>query len=280
MAGCEIRSDRGLLAHLMLRTASETMAQLDVWPPRPANVAPARDRVDIWWASVRPRATSPPNFWSVLSEDERNRAHRLRFERDKQEFVGARGYLRCILAHYLGTQAGDVEFSYGAAGKPELSDRFASSGLRFNLSHSDGLALYAVAQDREVGVDLERIHELADAEQIAQHFFSTQENTMLRNLAAHQKSRGFFNCWTRKEALVKGLGDGLSRRLGSFTVSLAPGEPARLLSCESEARAADNWVLRDLTGMPAYAAAVAVQGTNWTLRCREWTDESSGETVR
>ena len=223
------------------------------------------------WLSYLLRDIGSSRQWDVLSDDERRRAHRFRFEEDRAEYVSGRAQLRQILADYLGACPEELRFCYGPMGKPELAGPFTASGLRFNLSHSAGVALYAVSHDREVGVDLEQIHELPGVDQIAQRFFSPRENAMLQNLPAEQKLRGFFNCWTRKEALVKGLGDGLSRRLDCFTVSLAPGEPARLLDREKEVATLDRWALRALTPAPGFAAALAAEGRDWQVACWGWT---------
>jgi 4'-phosphopantetheinyl transferase len=102
--------------------------------------------------------------------------------------------------------------------------------LNFNLSHSAGLALYAFARDQEVGVDVERVRFDIEHEQIAERFFSPYERSVLRSLPAEEKAETFFACWTRKEAFIKAHGEGLSLPLDQFDVSLASGEPARLLA--------------------------------------------------
>ncbi len=239
------------------------------------NAPPPRDlsagKIHVWFSNLRQDIGSSRQ-WDVLSDDERVRADRFRFEKDRAEYVCGRAQLRRILAECLGAFPQELSFCYGPMGKPELAGPFAASGLRFNLSHSGGVAVYAISHDREVGVDLEKIHELPDVEQVARRFFSARENATLQNLPAEQKLHGFFNCWTRKEALVKGLGDGLSRRLDCFTVSLAPGEPARLLDREKEVAALDGWALRTLTPAPGFAAALAAEGRDWQSVCREWTE--------
>ena len=139
--------------------------------------------------------------------------------------------------------------------------------LRFNLSHSQGLALYAVTRGREIGVDLECIRPISDAEQIAERFFSAHENAVFRTIPAHEKPKAFFNCWTRKEAYLKALGDGLARPLDEFDVSLAPGEPAKLLRIEGAPQEASRWSLNRLEPGSGYVAALAVEGYGYQLKC-------------
>jgi 4'-phosphopantetheinyl transferase len=120
-----------------------------------------------------------------------------------------------------------------ARGKPALSRRFANSDLRFNVSHSEDVAVYAFSRGREIGVDVEAVRELRDADDIAVRFFSRRENEAYLALDPRDRLLGFFNCWTRKEAFIKALGDGLYYPLDCFDVSLAPDEPARILRVEN-----------------------------------------------
>jgi 4'-phosphopantetheinyl transferase len=138
------------------------------------------------------------------------------------------------------------------------------------LAHAQGLALYAVAIDREVGIDLERSRPIPDAEEIAERFFSNREKTALLSVPSGQRHEAFLNCWTRKEAYIKAVGDGLACPLDRFEVSLKPGEPARLLSVEGDPREALRWCLRELTPAPDYNAAIAVEGHGWHLACWHW----------
>jgi 4'-phosphopantetheinyl transferase len=142
----------------------------------------------------------------TLSEDERSRARRFARERDRRRYVVARGRLRELLAQRLGADPREIELVHGANGKPAL----AHGSLRFNVSHCEDLALYGFAEGREIGVDLEVLRELSEADQIAERFFSADERAAYRALPAPQRTRGFFRCWTRKEALAKALGTGLA----------------------------------------------------------------------
>ena len=145
-----------------------------------------------------------------------------------------------------------------------------ADAIRFNLSHSHGKALYAVSRGREIGVDLEFIRGDLEAEQIAERFFSHSEIETLRALPLSLRKHAFFLCWTRKEAYIKARGEGLSLPLDQFDVSLIPGEPAALLSTQSDSDEALRWSLRNLTPASGYAAALATEGRDWTLSCWQW----------
>jgi 4'-phosphopantetheinyl transferase len=196
-----------------------------------------------------------------LSDAERSRAGRFVFERDRRRFIVGRARLRHLLASRLETRAERVELDYGPRGKPRLAGRFAGSDLRFNLSHCGDVALYAFSRGREIGVDVEEVYELRDADAVAAGFFSPRENAAYLALDPREQPLAFFRCWTRKEAFIKALGDGLHFPLDAFDVSLAPGEPARILRVGEVAGGACGWTLHDIDlGLEScFAAAVVVR---------------------
>ncbi|MGD2016322.1 MAG: 4'-phosphopantetheinyl transferase superfamily protein [Desulfobacterales bacterium] len=140
---------------------------------------------------------------------------------------------------------------------------FGNDPLQFNLAHSKEIALYAFTCNREIGVDLEYIRDMPDAEKIALTTFSPLENKTLQSLPQSHRQEAFFNCWVRKEAYIKAIGDGLYHALDRFDVSLAPGEPARLLSVEGSAEQASCWFMKSLTPADGYVAALAVKGSDF-----------------
>lgn len=170
----------------------------------------------------------------VLSADERERAARFHFLKDREHFIAARGLLRLLLSRYLDLPPQQLSFSYSPYGKPALAGERDCTSLRFNVSHSHGVALYAFTLEREVGVDVEYIRQDVVGESIAEHFFSAQEVTSLRALPAGVQPQAFFNCWTRKEAFIKARGEGLSFPLDQFDVSLVPGEATALISTRND----------------------------------------------
>jgi 4'-phosphopantetheinyl transferase len=232
----------------------------------------ANDEVHIWLAALDQLRARAPSFLEILAPDERDRAGRFHFEKDRVRFILTRGILRTILARYLQSDAAHLSFDYNAYGKPSLAGSGeVSSSLRFNLSHSHELALYAFTLQREVGLDVEFMREDFACEEIAERFFSEREVATLLALPASQRTEGFFNCWTRKEAYVKARGQGLSLPLDSFDVSLAPGEPAALLSVRDGTGETQRWRLQELNPAAGYIAAAAIEGSGWRLSCWQWS---------
>jgi 4'-phosphopantetheinyl transferase len=194
---------------------------------------------------------------ALLSDAERARARRYAFDPYARRFIVARARLRELLAVRLGVAAELVEFEYGAHGKPALSRRFADSDLSFNVSHCDDVAAYAFSCKHPVGIDLEAVRVISDADDIAARYFSRRENATYRTLNPGDRPLGFFNCWTRKEAFVKALGDGLSMPLDRFDVTLAPAEPAKVLRVEGTPGDDSGWQLHSMCPAPGYVAAIA-----------------------
>lgn len=164
---------------------------------------------------------------ALLDDADCERAKAFHFEDHRRRFIVRRGLMRLELARAIGGQPGRLRFAQGEQGKLSLSD---APELRFNLSHAEDLALLAISDGVEIGCDIERIDPARARRDIAEQFFSPQEFATLSALPEEQWVEGFFNCWTRKEAYIKALGIGLSYPLDSFTVSVAPGETARLIS--------------------------------------------------
>ena len=216
--------------------------------------------VNIWFVEIDRFGPALQPLSEILSSDERERAERFHFERDRKRFVTARVFLRRILGTSLGVEPHRVPFQYGPFGKPALGEDFTDSPVRFNMSHSHGCAIYAVTLGREVGVDLEFMRPLDDLLNLAERNFSVDENYVLRSLPEQDRRNGFFDCWTRKEAFLKATGDGLSFPLDHFDVSLLPGEGRRSLNLRGVPAEETAWTLISLNTDPAYAAALVVEG--------------------
>jgi 4'-phosphopantetheinyl transferase len=212
-------------------------------------------QVHLWTVHLEASEDIFTRSLSWLSEEETSRAERFRFDRHRRAFVIGRAALRTLLARYLGTEAAAIQFVYGPHGKPALAD--PSCSLRFNASNSGSLAAFAFTTGCEIGVDVEQHRPLSDFENIADRFFSPEETAELLNLPPNEKTAGFFNCWTRKEAFIKAMGGGLSIPLDSFRVTLQPGVPARMVSLDGSEEAARGWTLHHFDPAPDYAGAIA-----------------------
>lgn len=236
------------------------------WPACAGSIMFAPGEVHVWASPLSVTEEALQVFWGLLSADERSRADRFRFPRDRGHFIVAHGLLRKMMGHYLKTEPHLLQFRCGPKGKPELAPSGSQHNLQFNLSHSGELVLFAFTLDRRVGVDVEKIRYDFEPEEIAKSFFSRRETSTLLSLRADQRFAAFFNCWTRKEAYIKGTGDGLSTPLDQFDVSLVPGDPAALLCDRSAGAKASNWTLHDLIPCAGYAAALAIENTESTIK--------------
>jgi 4'-phosphopantetheinyl transferase len=241
------------------------------WSNAPEMLPGLSQEVHVWRTALDLSEVCLHRLWQALDSEERERANRFHFAKDRDHFIAARGRLRAILSRYLQIQPRDLRFVYGARGKPSLAGQ--TGGLRFNLAHSHGLALYAIAEGREVGIDVEFIRPSVAGEGIAERFFSRLEVAALRSLPPTQRQVGFFTCWTRKEAFLKAHGEGLGYGLNQFSVSVAPDEPAALVAIPSDPEAAAHWSLQDLAPGPGYVAALAVERPLGNLRCWRYLDE-------
>jgi 4'-phosphopantetheinyl transferase len=154
-------------------------------------------------------------FHAVLSTDERMRAGRFHFARDRDRFIACRGILRELLARYLHQDAATIQFSYGPHGKPDLAGGNGHHPLFFNASHAGALAIYAVTSVCPVGVDVEHLREIPDFDAIASRFFAPSETGRLTALPPAQRLEEFFACWTWKEAFLKATGEGIGVHLAT-----------------------------------------------------------------
>jgi 4'-phosphopantetheinyl transferase len=243
----------------------------EIWCSPALDIALTKSDVHVWRAYLDQPLLLVERLAEILSEEELARARRFHFESDRRRFIISRSVLRIILGRYLDTGPDQLQFSYLSNGKPYLANNRAGMTFRFNLSHSHGLALLAFTCDREVGIDLEYIRPVPDIDQMAARYFSFQEYATLQSLSDFQRLEAFFACWTRKESYLKAIGFGLNHPMNMFEVSLAPGEPARLLNVRNHPGAAERWRLETLYPAHGYAAALAVEGYDWCLSCWEYS---------
>jgi 4'-phosphopantetheinyl transferase len=241
----------------MERPVTDTFSQL---PP---------SEIHVWHAALD-EASRERDLLPLLCGDERRRAQRLRFEEHRRRFTAAHAIARLILAEYLDLRPHEISFTFGKHGKPRVEDAQNPGGLTFNMSESQGHALYAVTRRHAIGVDIECIREMSGMDDIVADVFSPAEQAAYARLPARQKLDAFFACWTRKEAFIKALGRGLSLPLASFDVSLEPDAPPCLLKLDGGLGEVSRWAIHDLNPAQGFAGAVAVEARDFTLRCRNW----------
>ena len=243
---------------------------LTAWSPPPETPVLEAGAVHVWRAPLLVAASTIHGLQQDLTADETTRAERFRFRADRERFIVARGVLRSILGRYLGVEPGLLRFRHGPYGKPLLAAGFGQEGLRFNLSHARDLALYAVAHDREVGVDTEWINPDFPGLEVAEHVFAPREVAALRSLSADRRHETFFTWWTLKEAYLKARGDGLALRPDQIDVSSAPAGSAGQWSAPDASGAGAPWSLQSFVPAPGYVAALAVAGPVRRVDCWQW----------
>ena len=238
-----------------------------LWPAVSAVGNLEEKEVHVWCADLEPAADQLAALQEKITAIEVERANRFRFWRHKRRYIAGRGILRLLLGRYLNLHPPDVVIAYSEYGKPILP----TNKIQFNLSHSKRTALFAFCLMAGVGVDLEKIRPVSDAEGIAARFFSTGEYARFQALPKEKRNEAFFACWTRKEAFIKALGEGLSYPLRDFDVCFSPGEKARLITIDGSTEEADGWSLFSLVPVTGYAAALAVRGQGWQLSQRQFS---------
>jgi 4'-phosphopantetheinyl transferase len=220
----------------------------------------AAGQVHVWKIWQEPARFA--DFTSLLSHDEMERASRLRTAALFHRFATNHGMLRMLLGSYLSMDPRRLQFVANSYGKPSL--REMGLHLRFNMTHSDDLTLIAVCLHTEVGIDVESVRPVEEWEEIAKSHFSDDEYRSLLATPVEMQHDAFFRCWTRKEAVIKAIGMGLSMPLSSFTVSTA--QEAALLHCSWNEAAASQWTLEHLEPAPGFAGALAMEGTDWSIQ--------------
>jgi len=256
--------------------AAATTSAVSPWRTPPEKLVLGCDEVHVWRATLDQAPSQTQRLLDTLAADEQARAARFHFARDREHFIVARGVLRTILGRYLDQPPECLSFRYGSHGKPALVGHSGGNEMRFNVSHSYGVALYAITRGRELGIDLERIRSDLAVAEIAERFFSRREVAMLRSLPVGLQHQAFFRCWTGKEAYIKARGEGLSLPLDQFDVSFPAGEAGPVLSSERDPTETSRWSVRELGVGSGYAAALVVEGHSWRLACWHWPDRRPG----
>ncbi len=219
------------------------------------------DLVQLWRVELAQDDRTIERMVELLSTDELARADRFHFPHLRKHFIAARSALRLLIGSLTGASNEEIKFGYTKKDKPYLAD----GDLRFNVSHAGELALIGFSHNREIGVDIEHIRITVDEEQIARRFFSRAEVEDYLSLPKADRSQAFYNCWTRKEAYVKALGDGITFPLDQFRVSLKPGEPAQLLEVRSNPMETERWKMIAIDPGEGYTGALIAEGRDWDL---------------
>lgn len=243
------------------------------WEFPPVDLHLGEFDVHIWKTYLNIEPSILNSLIEVLSADELEKANRFHFGVDRTHYIAARGCLRMLLSRYLHLNPTQIQFSYSEFGKPELKDPLNSNLLRFNVSHSAGIGLFAFTLKNDIGIDIEHLRsDLADEEIARRNFSSIEVNTLL-SFPEEERVGVFYACWTRKEAYIKAHGEGLSMPLDSFDVSCAPGEPACLLATRPDPSEASLWKMFAFVPDSGYIGALAVKARKLHLKLWQWSAE-------
>ena len=237
------------------------------WPEPPSQPELSRASIHVWRLRLDVGESRLEKYVELLSADERQRAEAFHFVEHRQRYIASRGQLRMILTAYIGTDPRRHQFRYGVHGKPSLTSLSLNQNIHFNVSKSHNLALVAVTEGREVGVDIEHLRPVTDAEQIAQRFFSSRESCQLASFHVDRRNMAFLHIWTQKEAILKATGKGLSFPLDGLTVNADPDLSARVIELGGDEGAAAAWQVTSLRPAPEYLAALASLGDARSICC-------------
>ncbi len=252
------------------RSLAPLMCAVALSPGLPPESAPAPGELHVLLVDLREAAAAERGLRCFLSRDEIERAARFQSEGARSRFVLTRGWLRVILARCLDATPERISFSFGANGKPALADEWRDSELSFNVSHSGDYALIGLANGCALGVDIEQVRPMPDFAEIASGYFSEAEMRTIAALPEADRLRGFFRCWTRKEAFMKATGDGMAIALDGFSVSLDDDAEQSVAILDSRTPHGDAWTVTGLSLLPECEAAVAVEGS--AARVSAWRD--------
>lgn len=238
----------------------------DIWTPSAQPVPLGRGEVHLWRISLADHEGRLTKFAGALIEEERLRAERFRFDLDRNLYVLSRGALRLLLAAYTGQRADQLEFRYGSQGKPSID----SEELQFNLSHSGGLCTAVFARDIRVGVDIEEKSRDASFLDLAERFFAPSERRALASMPEERIRDAFYAVWTRKEAYIKALGEGVTHGLDNFSVTVEPGEERPMVHSDRDPLAAETWSMISFEPKSGFAGAMAMEGHGHRITTLEY----------
>ncbi len=227
---------------------------MNSWPQPPTELPALQDNIHVWAVRLDDASVDLDHARAVISLDERARAACFKFDRDRRRYLVAHAALHEILSRYLPIAPLGLSFDTGANGKPRLSQALAPSGIEFNLSHSNEMALLAVCYKREVGVDIEYVKEQFAFQEVAERFFTPREVAAMRGLPSHLQRQAFFKCWTSKEAFLKAKGTGLSGALDEVEIVIIADEQVRITTN------VPGWLLAELAPIDGHEAALVVAG--------------------
>jgi len=223
----------------------------------------SHNQIHIWKLDLKNDEVYLKHLYeNVLSPDEKKRADKLRSKDDQKRSIYSRGQLRKKLGAYLDVDPADISFSYNKYGKPSLNAEVHTEDLKFNVSHSKDIVVYAITQNREIGIDVEYLKDVSRAEKIVDRFFSEEEKNFYNSQPEHKKKWAFFSLWTRKEAYSKAMGRGIGLPSKDFELNLIPDNNRG----SSDSFKKSKWMLYNVEIESEYLAALAIEGNDINIK--------------
>jgi 4'-phosphopantetheinyl transferase len=236
------------------------------WLAPPDNLKLTPDHIDIWRTSLDLSSADVNEYFDLLDDGEKNRVDKYKSSKRSNEFIITRGLLRKIIAGLFKVPASSFQFKYTDKDKPFLTADILGVPLSFNISHSSSCALIAIGLNRDLGIDIEKIREDIDFMKLARRFFSKKESESLGNYPNEDIPSAFFSCWSRKEAFVKAIGDGISFGLSEFSISISPDQKEIKLTTHYDPIAARSWSINNISTGDEYMAAICSNRPGYEFR--------------
>lgn len=235
------------------------------WQKTPDTLSLSKDHIDVWLCDLKHLSTDINKLYAFLSEDERERADKLKVKDKRQQYIISRGSLRQRLSLLTNIDADDFLFEYLEHGKPVLINDVRFADITFNVSHSYDLALIAISQKQSIGIDIEKINHQSDPLPLITRFFSTAEQAEFNTLSEANRAKAFCACWTRKEAFIKAIGDGITYGLDTFDVTVDPGTQTSSINLHKPA--SEIWSAQDLPVGDDYTSCLVSNVPDIKVRC-------------
>jgi 4'-phosphopantetheinyl transferase len=227
--------------------------------------------IHVWTARLRDDDHTTAGMLAILDQEERARAAKFSFKRDRTRFIQTHGVVRRIVASYADADAATLTFARNRFGKPYLVSWANDPDLQFSVSHSSDYCLLALRRDHPIGIDVEKVRDLPQAMGIAQSYFTPRESRALAALQETARRDAFFVLWTHKEATIKRLGIGLAANLGRAEFDLDPAGGLRFVGWDGDRSVAQSWSILRLDPAPGYVAAVASAHPIRLLTLQNWS---------
>jgi len=237
----------------------------NTWQKTPDTLSLSKDHIDVWLCDLKQLSGDINNFYTILSEDERERADKLKVEDKKQQYIITRGALRQRLGLLTDIEPEDFVFKILEHGKPVLANNRQCADITFNVSHSNDLALIAIAQKQTIGIDIEKINHASDHQALMTRFFSKDEQSEFQTVPDANMAKAFCACWTRKEAFIKAVGDGVSYGLDKFDVTVDPDKQTPEINLHKLSE--ETWSAVNLPINNEYMACLVSNRDSFNVRC-------------